>query len=59
MTDNSASSATKTAAAAHNGVDGPASAAANGGGIPYYEKQRDHLKELIAKKRMLDKRLVS
>jgi hypothetical protein len=27
-------------------------------GIPFYEKQRQHLKELIARKRALEKRLV-
>lgn len=28
-------------------------------GIPYYEKQRQHLKEMINRKRALEKRLVS
>lgn len=27
-------------------------------GIPYYEKQRQHLKELLNKKKLLEKRLV-
>lgn len=37
-------------------------AGSNGGvaaGIPYYEKQRQHLREMIARKRALEKRLVS
>jgi chromatin modification-related protein EAF6 len=40
----------------------PKAAAVNGdsaAGIPFYEKQRQHLKELLAKKRALDKRIVS
>jgi chromatin modification-related protein EAF6 len=28
-------------------------------GVPFYEKQRQHLKELIARRRALEKRLVS
>jgi chromatin modification-related protein EAF6 len=28
-------------------------------GIPYYEKQRQHLRDMIARKRALEKRLVS
>lgn len=34
-------------------------APAGGGGIPYYEKQRQHLKELIGRKRALEKKIVS
>jgi len=43
MADNSANKA------------GPDTAAA---GIPFYEKQRQHLKELIGRKRALEKRIV-
>lgn len=38
---------------------GPKMGAADGAaGIPYYEKQRQHLKELLNKKKLLEKRLV-
>lgn len=40
----------------------PKAAATNGdsaAGLPFYEKQRQHLKELLAKKRNLDKKIVS
>jgi len=35
------------------------STVANGEGIPFYEKQRQHLKELITRKRAVEKRIVS
>ncbi len=28
-------------------------------GVPFYERQRQHLKELISKRRLLEKRIVS
>ena len=28
-------------------------------GVPFYERQRQHLKELISKRRVLEKRIVS
>ncbi|GAB1310119.1 chromatin modification-related protein eaf6 [Madurella fahalii] len=59
MTENSASSAPKPAAAAANGVDGASASSSAAAGIPFYEKQRQHLKELIARKRMLDKKLAA
>jgi chromatin modification-related protein EAF6 len=37
----------------------PAGNEAAAAGIPFYEKQRQHLKELITKRRLLEKRLVS
>lgn len=38
---------------------GPKMGTADGAaGIPYYEKQRQHLKELLNKKKLLEKRLV-
>lgn len=58
MTENPASSAPKPAAATANGVDGASAQSSAAAGIPFYEKQRQHLKELITRKRMLDKRLV-
>ncbi|KAL0474502.1 histone acetyltransferase subunit NuA4 domain-containing protein [Neurospora intermedia] len=39
---------------------GPKMGAADGAaGIPYYEKQRQHLKELLNKKKLLEKRLLA
>ena len=47
-----AENATPKAAGVVNGGDSAA-------GVPFYEKQRQHLKELIAKKKALDARIVS
>ncbi|KAK0731256.1 histone acetyltransferase subunit NuA4-domain-containing protein [Lasiosphaeris hirsuta] len=47
---------------AENATPKPAGAGANdtaAAGIPFYEKQRQHLKELIARKRALEKRIAT
>jgi hypothetical protein len=54
---------TKSSSAGGAGVNGTGTGDANtasssAAGIPFYEKQRQHLKELIAKKRALEKKLV-
>jgi chromatin modification-related protein EAF6 len=55
MTDNPPPTTNPTGSASAAG-----SAAGNAAaGLPYYEKQRQHLKEMIARKRALEKRLVS
>ncbi|KXX73270.1 Chromatin modification-related protein eaf6 [Madurella mycetomatis] len=59
MAENPASSAPKPAAATANYVEGASAPSSAAAGIPFYEKQRQHLKELIARKRMLDKRLAA
>ncbi|KAL2127820.1 hypothetical protein VTI74DRAFT_10121 [Chaetomium olivicolor] len=53
MTDNALSGA---AGAKPNGTS-DATAASAQAGIPFYEKQRQHLKELITRRRMLEKKL--
>ena len=50
-----AENAPSTGASAAGGHHAGSSAAA---GIPFYEKQRQHLKEMIARKRALEKRMV-
>jgi len=56
MTENLTSgSGTKSAGTNGPGGDTAASSAA---GIPFYEKQRQYLKELIARRRTLEKKLV-
>lgn len=57
-TDGAAGGATGSGAGASGGASG-GNAAAGPGGIPYYEKQRQYLKELINRKRTLEKKIVS
>lgn len=52
MTENAPPSAGGGASVAGSNT-GPAA------GIPYYEKQRQHLRQMITRKRELEKRLVS
>lgn len=67
MADTAAAAAAAVAPAAKSAggggndaaTTGPVAAAAAGGGQPFYDKQRAHLKDLIARRRALDKRLVS
>jgi chromatin modification-related protein EAF6 len=56
MTDNTALGGAPKSAGANGSGDGVSSSSA--AGIPFYEKQRQHLKELITRKRTLEKRLV-
>jgi chromatin modification-related protein EAF6 len=54
MSENAAPAGAGVKPAGPNGVgDGAATA-----GIPFYEKERQHLKSLIAQRRALEKRLV-
>jgi hypothetical protein len=56
MTESTAAGGPAAKAAGPNGTsDAAASSAA---GIPFYEKQRQHLKELIARRRAMEKKLV-
>ncbi|KAK2070474.1 hypothetical protein P8C59_004963 [Phyllachora maydis] len=65
MADTAAAAAAAVAPAAKSAggggndaaTTGPVAAAAAGGGQPFYDKQRAHLKDLIARRRALDKRL--
>ncbi|KAH6853437.1 histone acetyltransferase subunit NuA4-domain-containing protein [Chaetomium sp. MPI-CAGE-AT-0009] len=42
-----------------NGTGGDAASSSSAAGIPFYEKQRQQLKELISRKRALEKKLTS
>ncbi|KAB5580826.1 histone acetyltransferase subunit NuA4-domain-containing protein [Coniochaeta sp. 2T2.1] len=44
---------------APNGADGAGNNLGAAAGIPYYEKQRQHLKDMIARKRALEKRIAA
>jgi chromatin modification-related protein EAF6 len=48
----------KSAAPNGNGGGGGGDAAGSAAGIPFYEKQRQHLKSLIAQRRALERKLV-
>jgi len=56
MAENSAAGIGTAKSAGANGSSDTASSSA--AGIPFYEKQRQHLKELIARRRALEKKLV-
>ncbi|KAM7205805.1 NuA4 domain containing protein [Naviculisporaceae sp. PSN 640] len=59
-TDGAGASASGTSGGVGGGAAGGNNTAAGaGGGIPYYEKQRQHLKELINRKRTLEKKIVT
>jgi hypothetical protein len=56
MTESTAAGGGAAKAAGPNGTSD--TAASSAAGIPFYEKQRQHLKELIARRRAMEKKLV-